>query len=201
MDDQTNEQPTTTEETTTVKVEAEQPTAQPANDQEADTTNGPTVEGLQAQLEKMQAENRKLKNENRERRVTEKQAQEQNEKLRKVAQLLGFAAEDDDPEVLVKAAQTEAEQRAKERDELQAKLNRLEENDHLRTLAKKAGANPDVVVPYLRGVGQLPEWGADEYDTTAVKLIADTLTSAPRACGDELGKPSMPKFAASSLQH
>lgn len=100
------------------------------------------LDTLRTKLEKLNAENRKLKDENGQRRVTAKEVEEKNEKLRKVAQLLGLEPDDDDPEALVKQAQQEAAERAKERDELQSQLNPLQENDHLRGLAKKAGCSP-----------------------------------------------------------
>lgn len=96
------------------------------------------VDTLRTKLEKGNAENRKLKDEIGQRRVTVKEVEEKNEKLRKVAQLLGLEPDDDDPEALVKRAQQEAA----ERDELQSQLNPLQENDHLRGLAKKAGCSP-----------------------------------------------------------
>lgn len=63
------------------------------------------LDTLRTKLEKLNAENRKLKDENGQRRVTAKEVEEKNEKLRKIAQLLGLEPDDDDPEALVKQAQ------------------------------------------------------------------------------------------------
>ncbi|MDY5785869.1 hypothetical protein, partial [Corynebacterium sp.] len=68
--------------------------ARTAEPESPDTTAD--YEALKQRLEKLDVENRKLKDENGARRVTAKEAQEQNEKLRKVAQLLGLEPDDSD---------------------------------------------------------------------------------------------------------
>ncbi|MDO5032053.1 hypothetical protein [Corynebacterium sp.] len=133
----------------------------------ADGTPNEEIQSLHAELEKMRAENRKLKDESAERRVTAREAKEQAAKLRQVAQALGFEAADDDPEAMLKAAQAEAQ------------LDELGATDTLRTLARKTGANPNVLIPYLKGTGKLPKWGEDDFDDKAEKIIANTLTTLP----------------------
>lgn len=138
------------------------------------------VDHLQEQIKRLEADNRKLKDENGERRVTAKKVDEQNAKLRKVAQLLGFESDDDDPEHLLEVAKKEAAERAKERDELQAKLNRLEEDSQLRKVVENAGGSPDIVVPYLRGSGDLPTWGEEGWQEKAAQLAQTTLERNPQ---------------------
>lgn len=134
----------------------------------------------QRDLEKARNENRKLKDENGERRVKAKQAEEQQAaQLKKVLQVLGIEPEEDDPEQQIKAAQKVAEERARERDELQAELDRMRATDRLRTLTAKHGGDADKLVPYLRGTGELPQWGDDEWDSKVGQLITDTLTRYP----------------------
>lgn len=154
----------------------------------------PTNEGedkLRAQIARLEADNRKLKDENAGRRVTAKTVEEQNAKLRDVARVLGLANDEEDPEELLKAAKQEAAENAKERDALQAKLNRLEEGEQLRNVVERAGGDPRFLVPYLRGVG-LPEWGSDEWESKVTELVGETMErydnarvrTAPRSSGN-----------------
>lgn len=146
--------------------------------QARDTT--PSMEELQKQLARYEAENRKLKDENGDRRVKAKQAEEQAATLKKLAQVLGFEPSDDDPEEQIKQAKQAAQEREAERDKLQAELNRMREDTTLRKLAKDNGADPDMLVPYLRGSGNLPEWGSDDWGGKAAQLVTDTLNSFPQ---------------------
>lgn len=146
---------------------------------------------LRAQIARLEADNRKLKDENAGRRVTAKTVEEQNAKLRDVARVLGLANDEEDPEELLKAAKQEAAENAKERDALQAKLDRLEEGEQLRNVVERAGGDPRFLVPYLRGVG-LPEWGSDEWESKVTELVKHTMerfqdaraTRAPRSSGN-----------------
>lgn len=142
--------------------------------------NAPSMEELQKQLARYEAENRKLKDENGDRRVKAKQAEEQAATLKKLAQVLGFEPSDDDPEEQIKQAKQAAQEREAERDKLQAELNRMREDTTLRKLAKDNGADPDMLVPYLRGSGNLPGWGSDEWDSKAGELVTDTLNQFPQ---------------------
>lgn len=137
------------------------------------------AEKYKRELERLRADNRKLKNEAAERRVTAKQAQEQNEQLRKVAQALGLETQDDDPEVLLKTAREQAEENKREADKLRAELDRMRESDELRRIAREAGADPEVMVPFLVGSGTLPKWGEDDYTTQAVDLVKSALERHP----------------------
>ena len=149
------------------------------------------VDKLQEQIKRLEADNRKLKDENGDRRVTAKKVEEQNATLKKVAQLLGYESDDDDPEKLLKAAKQEASERAKERDELQAKLDRLEEDAQLRKVVERAGGNAEFVVPFLRGAG-LPDWGSEDWESKVTQRVKETLerytdaraNRAPRSSGN-----------------
>ena len=138
------------------------------------------LDALRKQLARYEAENRKLKDENGDRRVKAKQAEEQAATLKKLAQVLGFEPSDDDPEEQIKQAKQAAQEREAERDKLQAELDRMREDNTLRKLAKENGADPDLLVPYLRGSGDLPEWGTDEWDSKAGELVKNTLNSFPQ---------------------
>lgn len=168
----TQEQSETPEQSQQAETTTEENTEQP----EVDTG----VEELRKQLARMEAENRKLKDENGARRVKAKEAEQQAETLRKVAQALGLEPTDDDPEQQIKRAQETAKERETERDRLQAELDQLREETALRKLAKENGADPDLLVPYLRGTGQLPKWGNDEWSGKADELVTSILTTFPQ---------------------
>lgn len=152
--------------------------------------NAPSMEELQKQLARYEAENRKLKDENGDRRVKAKQAEEQAATLKKLAQVLGFEPSDDDPEEQIKQAKQAAQEREAERDKLQTELDRMREDTTLRKLAKDNGADPDMLVPYLRGSGNLPEWGDDEWDSKAAELVANTLKTFPQMRGNNVSHTS-----------
>ena len=121
-----------------------------------------------------------MKDENGDRRVKAKQAEKQAATLKKLAQVLGFEPSDKDTEEQIKQAKAAAQEREAERDKFQAELDRIREDNTLRKLAKENGAAPDKLVPYLRGVGDLPQWGSDEWDSKAGKLVTATLNSFPQ---------------------
>lgn len=139
------------------------------------------LDALRKQLARYEAENRKLKDENGDRRVKAKQAQEEADaRLKKVLQALGVEPSDNDPEEQIKQAKQAAQEREAERDKLQAELDRMREDNTLRKLAKEKGADPDLLVPYLRGSGDLPTWGSDEWDSKAAELVNNTLKIFPQ---------------------
>ena len=139
------------------------------------------LDALRKQLARYEAENRKLKDENGDRRVKAKQAQEEADaRLKKVLQALGVEPSDNDPEEQIKQAKQAAQEREAERDKLQAELDRMREDNTLRKLAKENGADPDLLVPYLRGSGDLPTWGSDEWDSKAAELVNNTLKIFPQ---------------------
>lgn len=163
---------------TTAEQESPQQETTTGSDQAQPEVDDATAE-LRKQLDKLNAENRKLKDENGARRVKAKEAEQQAETLRKVAQALGLEPSDDDPEQQIRRAQETAKEREAERDKLQAQLDQFRETDTLRNLASKAGADVDVLVPYLRGSGQLPQWGQDDYEATAQDVIKTVLERHP----------------------
>lgn len=135
---------------------------------------------LLKRIARLEADNRKLKDENGDRRVKAKQAEEQAATLKKLAQVLGFEPSDDDPEEQIKQAKATAQEREQERDKLQAELDRMREDTTLRKLAKEHGADPDLLVPFLRGSGDLPQWGSDEWGSKAGELVTNTLNTFPQ---------------------
>lgn len=149
------------------------------NQAHADGADDAKLQELQRLVDRLEADNRKLKNESAERRITAKETADKNEQLRKVAQVLGLEKADDDPENLLKEAQKRAEETQREADELRNKLNRLEEGEKLRGMVRSAGGDPEVLVPYLRGAGVLPEWGADDYEAQAAQVVKETLERHP----------------------
>lgn len=164
---------------------AQQELNQARQDNDADKT-----ENLLREIDRLRADNRKLKDESAERRVTAKETQEQNEKLRKVAQALGLETEDEDPEALLKAAREQADEKQREADKLRAELNRMREQDELRRIARENGADPEVIVPYLVGTGSLPQWGDDDYTDKAVQLVQNTMERHPAFSGSKVPRSS-----------
>lgn len=169
------EQAATKEQQPAHEPETEQHTEQPET-----TTNSGEVDELRKQLARYEAENRKLKNENGDRRVKAKEAEQQAETIRKIAQALGFEPSDEDPEAQIKQAKHMAEQSAQERDKLQAELNRMREDAALRRLAEEHGAEPKLLAAFLRDSGDLPQWGDDAWDSKAAELVASTLKAFPQ---------------------
>lgn len=165
--------------------QAQQALNQARQDNDADKT-----ESLLREVERLRADNRKLKDESAERRVTAKETQEQNEKLRKVAQALGLETEDEDPEALLKAAREQADEKQREADKLRAELNRMLEQDELRRIARENGADPEVIVPFLVGTGSLPQWGDDDYTDKAVQLVQGTMERHPAFSGTKVPRSS-----------
>ena len=147
--------------------------------EKADQANRDSDELLK-RIARLEADNRKLKDENGDRRVKAKQAEQQADTLKKLAQVLGFEPSDDDPEEQIKQAKQAAQEREQERDTLQAELDQMREDNTLRKLAKENGADPDLLVPFLRGSGSLPKWGSDEWDSKAGELVTNTLNSFPQ---------------------
>lgn len=146
----------------------------------ADQANRDSDELLK-RIARLEADNRKLKDENGDRRVKAKEAKEEADaRLKKVLQALGVESSDDDPEEQIKQARQAAQEREKERDTLQAELDQMREDNTLRKLAKENGADPDLLVPFLRGSGNLPKWGSDEWDSKAGELVTNTLKSFPQ---------------------
>lgn len=145
----------------------------------ADQANRDSDELLK-RIARLEADNRKLKDENGDRRIKAKQAEEQADTLKKLAQVLGFEPSDDDPEEQIKQAKQAAQEREKERDTLQAELDQMRQDTALRKLAKENGADPDILVPFLRGSGNLPKWGSDEWDSKAGELVTNTLNTFPQ---------------------
>ena len=146
----------------------------------ADQANHDSDELLK-RIARLEADNRKLKDENGDRRVKAKEAKEEADaRLKKVLQALGVESSDDDPEEQIKRAKQAAQEREAERDTLQAELDQMREDNMLRKLAKENGADPDLLVPFLRGSGNLPQWGSDEWDSKAGELVTNTLNSFPQ---------------------
>lgn len=131
------------------------------------------VEALKAEVESLKAYTEKLKTENAGKRVKERETGEQLAALK--AQILaafGDGEDDADPEEALKAARAEAQ-------EAQAKLADYERDTILTRVARETGADPDLMVPFLKGTGGLPEWGADDYADQVKALITDTLKARP----------------------
>lgn len=146
----------------------------------ADQANSDSDELLK-RIARLEADNRKLKDENGDRRVKAKEAKEEADaRLKKVLQALGVEPSDDDPEEQIKQARQAAQEREQERDKLQAELDRMREDTTLRKLAKEHGADPDLLVPFLRGSGDLPQWGSDEWGSKAGELVTNTLNTFPQ---------------------
>lgn len=192
----TNEQAGSEAEQTTEPVV--DPQAESANDTgsetqpestNADTSDDANADDFRAKWEQAQKHIKNLNAENAKHRNAAKSALEAQEALKQqVLQAFGDEQEQS-PEDALKAAQEQAAQ-------AHAELQQYKENDTLNRLVKKANGNPDIVIPYLRGSGNLPDFGTDDYDSQVEKIIADTIEKQPglraQVAPQSSGQPSTP---------
>ena len=192
----TNEQAGSEAEQTTETVV--DPQAESANDTgsetqpestNADTSDDANADDFRAKWEQAQKHIKNLNAENAKHRNAAKSALEAQEALKQqVLQAFGDEQEQS-PEDALKAAQEQAAQ-------AHAELQQYKENDTLNRLVKKANGNPDIVIPYLRGSGNLPDFGTDDYDSQVEKIIADTIEKQPglraQVAPQSSGQPSTP---------
>lgn len=162
-----------------------QPESSDANSSEDDAA----VDDFRAKWEQAQKHIKSLNAENAKHRNAAKTAQEAQDALKQqVLQAFGDEQEQS-PEDALKAAQEQAAQ-------AHAELQRYKENDKLNTLVKKANGNPDIVIPFLRGSGNLPDFSSDDYDSQVEQIIADTLENQPglraQVAPKSSGQPSTP---------
>lgn len=173
QDEEQQQQNTTEAADTDTTPEAEAKQDNTADNTETDSPAEDDLDALKQQLQEALAHNKKLNAENAERRVKAKESGEKFEALK--AQLLAAFGEgdgQDDPEEALKAAQKQA-------DEYRTKLNRYEETQALSKAVRKAGGDPDLMVPFLRGANTLPAWGEDDYEAQVAEIIKDTLEAKP----------------------
>ena len=147
------------------------------------------AEDYRAKWEEAQKHIKKLNEESAKHRNAAKTAKEAQDELKQQV-LQAFGDEQaESPEDALKAAQEQAAQ-------AHAELQRYKENDKLNALVKKANGNPDIVIPFLRGSGNLPDFGADDYDSQVEQIIADTLENQPglraQVAPKSSGQPSTP---------
>ena len=155
----------------------------------AESTDGANTEDYRAKWEEAQKHIKKLNEESAKHRNAAKTAKEAQDELKQqVLQAFGDEQEQS-PEDALKAAQEQAAQ-------AHAELQRYKENDKLNALVKKANGNPDIVIPFLRGSGNLPDFGTDDYDSQVEQIIADTLENQPglraQVAPKSSGQPSTP---------
>ena len=155
----------------------------------AESTNDANAEDYRAKWEEAQKHIKKLNEESAKHRNAAKTAKEAQDELKQQV-LQAFGDEQaESPEDALKAAQEQAAQ-------AHAELQRYKENDKLNALVKKANGNPDIVIPFLRGSGNLPDFGADDYDSQVEQIIADTLENQPglraQVAPKSSGQPSTP---------
>ena len=155
----------------------------------AESTDDANAEDYRAKWEEAQKHIKKLNEESAKHRNAAKTAKEAQDELKQQV-LQAFGDEQaESPEDALKAAQEQAAQ-------AHAELQRYKENDKLNALVKKANGNPDIVIPFLRGSGNLPDFGADDYDSQVEQIIADTLENQPglraQVAPKSSGQPSTP---------
>jgi len=155
----------------------------------AESTDDANAEDYRAKWEEAQKHIKNLNAENAKHRNAAKTAKEAQDELKQQV-LQAFGDEQaQSPEDALKAAQEQAAQ-------AQAELQRYKENDKLNALVKKANGNPDIVIPFLRGSGSLPDFGSDDYDSQVEQIIADTLENQPglraQVAPKSSGQPSTP---------
>ena len=155
----------------------------------AESTDDANADDYRAKWEEAQKHIKKLNEESAKHRNAAKTAKEAQDELKQQV-LQAFGDEQaESPEDALKAAQEQAAQ-------AHAELQRYKENDKLNALVKKANGNPDIVIPFLRGSGNLPDFGADDYDSQVEQIIADTLENQPglraQVAPKSSGQPSTP---------
>ena len=155
----------------------------------AESTDDANAEDYRAKWEEAQKHIKKLNEESAKHRNAAKTAKEAQDELKQQV-LQAFGDEQaESPEDALKAAQEQAAQ-------AHAELQRYKENDKLNALVKKANGNPDIVIPFLRGSGNLPDFSADDYDSQVEQIIADTLENQPglraQVAPKSSGQPSTP---------
>lgn len=154
-----------------------------------DAANADDAEDFRAKWEEAQKHIKKLNEESAKHRNAAKTAKEAQDELKQQI-LQAFGDEQaQSPEDALKAAQEQAAQ-------AHAELQQYKENDALNRLVKKANGNPDIVIPYLRGSGNLPDFSSDDYDSQVEQIIADTLEKQPglraQVAPQSSGQPSTP---------
>src|SRR5699024_783364 len=195
MTDQTNTTATeqagsATEQTTEQSVETQANSAtDTGSEMQPESNNTDDAEDYRAKWEEAQKHIKKLNEESAKHRNAAKTAKEAQAELKQQV-LQAFGDEQaESPEDALKAAQEQAAQ-------AHAELQRYKENDKLNALVKKANGNPDIVIPFLRGSGSLPDFGADDYDSQVEQIIADTLENQPglraQVAPKSSGQPSTP---------
>ena len=157
-----------------------------SNDNSSEDAN---ADDFRAKWEEAQKHIKALNAESAKHRNAAKTAKEAQDELKQQI-LQAFGDEQaQSPEDALKAAQEQAAQ-------AQAELQQYKENDTLNRLVKKANGNPDIVIPYLRGSGNLPDFGTDDYDSQVEKIIADTIEKQPglraQVAPQSSGQPSTP---------
>lgn len=185
--EQTTEQVADTQATSATDTSSEmQPESNNTDNANTDDAN---AEDYRAKWEEAQKHIKKLNEESAKHRNAAKTAKEAQDELKQQV-LQAFGDEQaESPEDALKAAQEQAAQ-------AHAELQQYKENDALNRLVKKANGNPDIVIPYLRGSGNLPDFGTDDYDSQVEKIIADTLENQPglraQVAPQSSGQPSTP---------
>lgn len=184
------------EATTEQTVENTQPAGDTATGSETqpdpattETSDDANAEDFRAKWEEAQKHIKALNAESAKHRNAAKTAKEAQDELKQQI-LQAFGDEQaQSPEDALQAAQ---EQAAK----AQAELLQYKEDAALNRLVKQGNGNPDVVVPYLRGSGILPDFGSDDYDSQVEQIVADTLEKQPglraQVAPKSSGQPSTP---------
>ena len=179
----------TTEQVESTQVEGANDTGSEMQPESSNAESTDDAEDYRAKWEEAQKHIKKLNEESAKHRNAAKTAKEAQDELKQQV-LQAFGDEQaESPEDALKAAQEQAAQ-------AHAELQRYKENDKLNALVKKANGNPDIVIPFLRGSGNLPDFGADDYDSQVEKIIADTLEKQPglraQVAPQSSGQPSTP---------
>ena len=179
----------TTEQVESTQVEGANDTGSEMQPESSSTESTDDAEDYRAKWEEAQKHIKKLNEESAKHRNAAKTAKEAQDELKQQV-LQAFGDEQaESPEDALKAAQEQAAQ-------AHAELQRYKENDKLNALVKKANGNPDIVIPFLRGSGNLPDFGADDYDSQVEQIIADTLENQPglraQVAPKSSGQPSTP---------
>lgn len=156
---------------------------------DAGTSDDVNADDFRAKWEEAQKHIKSLNAENAKHRNAAKTAKEAQDELKQQV-LQAFGDEQaQSPEDALKAAQEQAAQ-------AHAELQQYKENDTLNRLVKKANGNPDIVIPFLRGSGSLPDFGSDDYESQVEQIIAGTLENQPglraQVAPQSSGQPSTP---------
>lgn len=143
------------------------------------------IHRLEKELSKVRNEASKSRVKARDaRQAREDQATQFEKQLNEIKRVLGLESTENDPEQLAKELQGRLDKETVEKNAAMAELKQFRTRSELHRLATKAGANPDLMVPYLVGAGvELPEYdpeNVDDFRSQVGQIMVGVLQDYPQ---------------------